>query len=606
MQRSFSTIRRLFSRVTTSKSKISSRQIETTATNVNTSTYTVKSGDTLAKIASQSGSSVSALQQANPDINTSNLKVGRVIRLPRAQPAAMQSEQARASSEKYTIQSGDTFTTIAAKIGVSVKALEDANSGVNPNNLQIGAQINVPSSLNPVPSPAPSQPAQVSISGSIYTIQAGDTFSTIAAVLGTTAAVIQAANPGVNPNTLQVGSFINVPPRSKPAPVPSPTQPSPALGNKYTIQAGDTYGSIAAKLGITVVSLQSANPGVNPNALQIGSQINIPTISSPAPIPAQPSPAPGNKYTIQAGDTYSSIAAKLGTSVEAIQAANPGVNPNSLQIGSQIIVPSTTSPSPGPVTTPPNPIPATPSSGTYIIQAGDTFTTIATKFNTSVAAIEVANPNVSPTTLQVGQIINLPSGAGSVPDSGNTGGGPAPPNTGGYVDYSGPASSFPPPSQWASYSTLWAQNSSLMSFSNTPSEIAIIGSSIPLVATSSNLDARVILCIIMQESGGNVRVGNTFNGVTNTGIMQAYNGSSFNAADPQGSILQMIRDGSEGTSNGPGFKQAFAEFGNYYEAARKYNSGSVDRNQLNNPLGATAGYVRDLANRLMGHKWAGM
>ncbi|PVH80388.1 hypothetical protein DL98DRAFT_418746, partial [Cadophora sp. DSE1049] len=165
---------------------------------------------------------------------------------------------------------------------------------------------------------------------------------------------------------------------------------------------------------------------------------------------------------------------------------------------------------------------------------------------------------------------------------------------------------YPPPSQWASYATLWAKNSSLMSFSDSPSEIALIGSSIPLVATESRLDARVILCIIMQESGGNVRVGNTFNGVTNTGIMQAYNGASFNAADPAGSILQMIRDGAMGTRNGPGLRQAFDEFGDYYEAARKYNSGSVDRSQLNNPLGATAGYVRDLANRLMGHTWAGM
>ncbi|KAH7355267.1 hypothetical protein BKA65DRAFT_498044 [Rhexocercosporidium sp. MPI-PUGE-AT-0058] len=145
-----------------------------------------------------------------------------------------------------------------------------------------------------------------------------------------------------------------------------------------------------------------------------------------------------------------------------------------------------------------------------------------------------------------------------------------------------------------------------MTFSNTASEIALIGTSIPLVASESQLDARVILCIIMQESGGNVRVGNTFNGVVNTGIMQAYNGVSFNAADPAGSILQMIRDGSLGTRNGPGLKQAYEEFGNYYEAARKYNSGSVDRTDLNNPLGATAGYVRDLANRLMGHTWAGM
>ncbi|KAH6722921.1 hypothetical protein BKA61DRAFT_648166 [Leptodontidium sp. MPI-SDFR-AT-0119] len=499
---------------------------------MNASTYTIKAGDTLSTIASNSETTVAALQQANPGINPNNLQVGQVIQLPQA-------------ASRYTVQAGDTFTSIAEKLGTTVAALQAANPGVNSNNLQIGAQLVIPSSTTPT-QPAP------------------------------------------------------------PAPAP---QPQPAPSGKYTIQSGDTFTTIAAKLGTSVTALQAANPGINPNALQIGVQISVPTASTPAPtptpVPTQPSPAPGGKYTIQSGDTYGSIAAKLGTTVAAIQAANPGVNPNTLQVGSQINIPSTTQPSPGPVT--PTPVPTAPATGTYVIQSGDTFTTIAAKFNTSVSAIEAANPSVKPTSLQVGQSINLPSGSSSTPGSGNTGGGgggTVPPSTGGYVDYSGPASAFPSPAQWASYATLWAKNASLMSFSDSPSEIALIGSSIPLVASESNLDARVILCIIMQESGGNVRVGNTFNGVVNTGIMQAFNGSSFNPADPAGSILQMIRDGAMGTTNGPGLKQAWEEFGNYYEAARKYNSGSVDRNQLNNPLGATAGYVRDLANRLMGHTWA--
>lgn len=110
----------------------------------------------------------------------------------------------------------------------------------------------------------------------------------------------------------------------------------------------------------------------------------------------------------------------------------------------------------------------------------------------------------------------------------------------------------------------------------------------------------------MQESGGNVRVGNTFNGVVNTGIMQAFNGVSFDPNNVQGSILQMVRDGVEGTASGPGLVQAYSMYRNWYEAARKYNSGSVDVSQLNNAMGATANYVVDFANRLMGHVWVGM
>jgi hypothetical protein len=88
--------------------------------------------------------------------------------------------------------------------------------------------------------------------------------------------------------------------------------------------------------------------------------------------------------------------------------------------------------------------------------------------------------------------------------------------------------------------------------------------------------------------------------------MQSHNGVEFNPKDPAGSILQMIRDGTEGTKDGDGLKQLHKKYGNYYEAFRGYNSGSVNKADLNDPVGATASYVRDAANRLMGHVWNGM
>lgn len=45
------------------------------------------------------------------------------------------------------------------------------------------------------------------------------------------------------------------------------------------------------------------------------------------------------QYTIMAGDTFYLLAQRFGTTVEAIQAANPGVNPLNLQIGQVINIP---------------------------------------------------------------------------------------------------------------------------------------------------------------------------------------------------------------------------------------------------------------------------
>jgi LysM repeat protein len=43
----------------------------------------------------------------------------------------------------------------------------------------------------------------------------------------------------------------------------------------YTVQSGDTFGRIASKVGISVERLQSLNPGISSNALQVGQKLRI-------------------------------------------------------------------------------------------------------------------------------------------------------------------------------------------------------------------------------------------------------------------------------------------------------------------------------------------
>ncbi len=58
-----------------------------------------------------------------------------------------------------------------------------------------------------------------------------------------------------------------------------------------------------------------------------------------------------------------------------------------------------------------------------------------------------------------------------------------------------------------------------MKFHDSDTEIAQIKSAIEKVAAESGVNVRVILCIVVQESGGDVCVGTTNNGVTNPGLM---------------------------------------------------------------------------------------
>ncbi len=105
-------------------------------------------------------------------------------------------------------------------------------------------------------------------------------------------------------------------------------------GTIYTIRAGDTFFLLAQRFDTTVAALIAANPGVNPDNLQIGQQICIPGIVPP--------PCSGFLYTIQPGDTYFILAQRFGVTVSAITAANPGVDPNRLVVGQQICIPSVT------------------------------------------------------------------------------------------------------------------------------------------------------------------------------------------------------------------------------------------------------------------------
>jgi LysM repeat protein len=59
------------------------------------------------------------------------------------------------------------------------------------------------------------------------------------------------------------------------SPTPSPSPPPPA-GSTHTVQRGETYYSIAKRYSVSTTALQAANPGVNPNRLTVGQRLNIP------------------------------------------------------------------------------------------------------------------------------------------------------------------------------------------------------------------------------------------------------------------------------------------------------------------------------------------
>jgi LysM repeat protein len=197
-------------------------------------------------------------------------------------------------------------------------------------------------------------------------------------------AAIQAANPGVNPNNLQIGQVICIP-------VAPPTV-CPAGTFAYIVQPGDTFFLLAQRFNTTVAAIQAANPTVNPNNLQVGSTLCIPG-AAPGVCP------PGTfAYIVRPGDTFFLLAQRFNTTVAAIQALNPTVDPNNLVVGSTLCIPGT----------PPPAVTCPAGSAPYAIQVGDTIAILAVRFGTTEAAILSINPGIDPQNLQIGQVICIP------------------------------------------------------------------------------------------------------------------------------------------------------------------------------------------------------
>jgi LysM repeat protein len=67
-------------------------------------------------------------------------------------------------------------------------------------------------------------------------------------------------------------------PATAPTPPPGTTRKhatTTTRGQYYTVESGDTFGSISAKTGVPISQLEQLNPGVSSNSLQVGQRLRV-------------------------------------------------------------------------------------------------------------------------------------------------------------------------------------------------------------------------------------------------------------------------------------------------------------------------------------------
>ncbi len=213
---------------------------------------------------------------------------------------------------------------------------------------------------------------------------------------------------------------------AKPGGLSIVTHAAPSRGSTYTVKPGDTLSEIAQKTGVSVSALRSANGIGADGFIRAGQKLVVPHGSNGSAGSSGGSSNAGSAsssggYTVRPGDTVSAIAARFGTSTQAIIAANGLSSDGFIRDGQRLRIPSSGSGNGGTgnggTGNGATASASAPSAGTYRIKAGDTLGAIAARSGTTVAALQAANPGIRPAALQIGQQIRVPSVGGPI---GNT------------------------------------------------------------------------------------------------------------------------------------------------------------------------------------------
>ncbi|MGE7763729.1 LysM peptidoglycan-binding domain-containing protein [Peribacillus sp. NPDC096540] len=182
------------------------------------STYTVKSGDTLSKIAQTHKTTVKELKLLN-NLKTDLLKINQKLITPNSKTTTTTTAKSTSVSvEKnkkttYTIVSGDTLTRIANKHNLTLAELKKLNN-LKSDRIYAGAKLIVSSSTTT--------------------------------------------------------TTIDLPSSSKPSNVTSP----PKLSGTYVVVKGDTLSKISKKTNLTVTELKSIN-SLKSDLIRIGQKLKL-------------------------------------------------------------------------------------------------------------------------------------------------------------------------------------------------------------------------------------------------------------------------------------------------------------------------------------------
>lgn len=212
-------------------------------------TYTVKKGDTLYKIAEAYNTTVDELTKLN-NLTTTTLQIGQQLKIPTEN-----------DSITYTVKKGDNLYNIANTYNTTVEEIKQLN-GLTSNLLSIGQILKIPTN-------------KIEINYKEYEVQPNDNLYKIAQMFNTTVETIVKEN-NLSSTILSVGQILKI-----------PNQEESFTGKEcygegyvepqyetYTVKREDNLYDIARRYNTTVLNLMELNNLTTTN-LQIGQILKV-------------------------------------------------------------------------------------------------------------------------------------------------------------------------------------------------------------------------------------------------------------------------------------------------------------------------------------------
>ena len=224
--------------------------------------YTVQEGDTLTSIAQKYDTTVHEITVTNSIVNPNLIYVGEVLKIYPGNRSII--KRKKVFTTTYIVQSGDTLTLIAIKFDTTVQAIAELNDLQNPNLIYVGEILKIPTNSRGNLS-APSSRHYIKT----YIVQSGDTLTSIAKKFNTTADKIALLNNITNPNLIYPGQILKI-----------ETSINSSIrgynfNTMYTVQKGDTLLGISRKLDVDYKELIQKNDITNPNLIYTGEVLKI-------------------------------------------------------------------------------------------------------------------------------------------------------------------------------------------------------------------------------------------------------------------------------------------------------------------------------------------